>query len=217
MDRNHYIAQLKEGMQKMDLPPLPLQVLESLTQFQEILVKWNKKINLTAHRKVEASLERNFLDSLILPRHLHGRNEIMDLGSGAGFPGLVVKIALPESDLTLVESDQRKCAFLATVIRELKLNKVEVLNTYLETKRVKELKWVDRFAAIVSRATIPIPEILPLAASCLTVGGVFLGMVQEGPFQSKEGATPPLEFSEKIPYRLPFSGQGRKLLIFQKK
>lgn len=90
-----------------------------LRQYQALLLKWQEKINLISPGTMKDSWARHFQDSLqILPLVPDGPARLYDLGSGAGFPGLVLAIARPDLAVTLIESDAKKCAFLQAVSRE---------------------------------------------------------------------------------------------------
>ena len=197
----------------MGLPGLPDPIHEKLAAYQGLLAKWNSKINLTAHRSEESSLEKNFLDSLaLLP--LIPIGNIMDFGSGAGFPGLVLKISRPEISMTLVESDRRKSVFLETIVRELALQKTHVANLFLDSQKAKEMGWEGRFDGLVSRATMAIGELLPVGALCLKSGGVFLGMATEN--QEDLTLPPSISLGGESTYELPFSKISRRILLFKK-
>lgn len=105
---------------------------ESLKHYDVLLHKWQKAINLVGPSTLNDSWVRHFEDSLqLLPMIPDGARTLYDLGSGAGFPGMVIAIARPDLCVTLVESDQRKCAFLATVSHETDA-KVAILNERIE-------------------------------------------------------------------------------------
>ncbi|MFO1518192.1 MAG: 16S rRNA (guanine(527)-N(7))-methyltransferase RsmG [bacterium] len=217
MNQEDFIYRMKEGLSLMSLPLLSEDKLNLLFYYFLLLQKWNQKLNLTAHREEEESIEKNFLDCLSLIPHLDYSKEVMDLGSGAGFPGLVVKISLPHTLITLVEAIQKKSAFLSTVVRDLNLKEVEIQTTHLHTENFNQLGFRNRFDAIVSRATISINKILPLISLCLKKSGIFIGMVSEE-FSETETLNPPLflTIEKEISYQLPFSKLNRKLILFRK-
>jgi 16S rRNA (guanine527-N7)-methyltransferase len=217
MDQASFIQRLNQGLQEMGLKSPPQDVSKTLFFYQKILLKWNQKINLTAHRNPEESLEKNFLDSLVLIPYLRSCSEILDIGSGAGFPGLVIKIVLPEAKITLIESDRRKSAFLSTVIRELSLLEAQVITHHVDGGNAGSLGLKGNFDGVVSRATIPIEELLPLASSCLKENGIFLGMASflEPPIGSMPGSLK-MYLEKEVNYRLPFSNLSRKILVFRK-
>ncbi len=106
--------------------------VDQLERHYELLVKWNRAINLTSIRKSVDIVERHYCESLFLAKHLlPGRQRIVDVGSGAGFPGIPVAIALPHSSVALVESHQRKAVFLREASRV--LPNVSVLAVRAET------------------------------------------------------------------------------------
>lgn len=112
---------------------LSVEQLDHISTYIDILQKWNRKINLTSVRRPEEMVTRHFGESLFAARHLLRDQpladpplRVIDVGSGAGFPGLPMKIYAPAIHLTLIESNQRKAAFLREVIRGLKLGETEV-------------------------------------------------------------------------------------------
>ncbi len=120
--------------------------LERLVTDQELLLRWNRRINLTALQTPRRIVRQLFGESLYLTRVLVLRGRLLDVGTGAGFPGLALKIAVPSLDLTLIEANRRKCAFLKEVVRACGLAEVRVVS-----KRFQE--WVAHaggYAADVS-------------------------------------------------------------------
>jgi 16S rRNA (guanine527-N7)-methyltransferase len=101
---------------------------ERLRRHYELLVRWNRVINLTASRTLEDAVERHYCESLFAACHLPpSHSSIADLGSGAGFPGIPVAVMRPDCSVVLIESHQRKAAFLREAIRELGLANVRVI------------------------------------------------------------------------------------------
>lgn len=108
---------------------------EKLYHYQSLLHKWQKAINLVSKSTLNASEKRHFLDSYqLLDYIVRDVNSLVDFGSGAGFPGLVLAICRPDLDVHLVESDQRKCTFLQTVSRE-----THATNVTIHNQRIEEL------------------------------------------------------------------------------
>ncbi len=213
MVKNEFQSLLLEGMTRMELHKISEEVVVRLESYAELLMKWNDKINLTAHKSQEESLEKNFLDCLPLISFLSSSNKVLDIGSGAGFPGLMIKSVLTSLQLVLLEADRRKASFLATVIRELKLKEVEIVCEYLDHQSLSSLGFENQFDTIVSRATIPLPKILPLAEKCLIKGGFFLGMISN---HDELSPSPNLSLVNEISYILPFSKIQRKILVYLK-
>lgn len=109
------------------------EIQRKLEIYQNLLVKWQKSVNLVAPSTLESAWERHFEDSLQVSFFLKPMHKIIvDLGSGAGFPGLVTAILKPEKQIHLIESDQKKCAFLKTVSRETECQNVTIHNDRVE-------------------------------------------------------------------------------------
>lgn len=135
-----------------------------IRQYLGLLLKWNKKINLTAEKDADNILKRHVFDSLQYSRALRNTMRVMDIGSGAGFPGIPLKIIFPELSLVLVESQRKRCSFLETVVRDLGLGKVEVINS-----RAEDIPnhYEGQFDAVIFRAVSGLQ-------ACLTLGGRFV-------------------------------------------
>lgn len=181
------------------------------------LKRWNARINLTGLRSDRDIIVKLFLDSLALLSFLGEAKSLIDLGSGAGFPGLVLKIARPEITLTLVESRSKKAAFLEYVASALKLPGVQVAAVHLTPRLAAE--WVPRADAVVSRAALSLSQLIELAAPLLAPGGVLLA--PKGPHlgdaelqaacqaAASQGLSPPALRE----YQVPFLNEPRLLVM----
>lgn len=125
------------------------------------LKKWNRTYNLTALKKDEDIIVKHFIDSLLYLKVLpSGSIKLADAGTGAGFPGIPLKILRPEISLTLIESSRKKAAFLRHAIRTLKLNDASVLEQRLE--HIGD-EYKKSFDVIVTRATFSIKDFIKMA------------------------------------------------------
>ena len=125
---------LEDGLGRLGLA-LDEAKVEALCVYFAELSKWNRKMNLVAHAAAQQVLEAHFLDSLTLLPFLRAtdvQKKLLDVGSGAGFPGLVLKTVLPELEVTLIEPRQKRVSFLKHIIRTLGLKGVEVLAIRLD-------------------------------------------------------------------------------------
>jgi 16S rRNA G527 N7-methylase RsmG len=122
--------------------PLSDEQAAALESHYELLVRWNKVLNLTRIDRLDEAVERHYCESLFLAAHLPP-GKIADIGSGAGFPGFVVAVARPDCAVTLIESHQRKAVFLSEAIRKLP-------NARVLAKRAADV--IDDFDCVVSRA-----------------------------------------------------------------
>jgi len=196
----------------------------ALCRYFTELKKWNTKMNLVARADDKTLIETHFLDSLTLLPLLHEQSPtgpLLDIGSGAGFPGLAVKCALPELAVTLVEPRQKRITFLKHVIRTLHLAEVRVAATRVEPGDTTAGDTQTPFPLITSRAFADIPAFLAASEGLSPPGGLVICM--KGPKHEEEiaawrTATPasPYQLKEIRSTRLPFTGIERYLVIFEK-
>ncbi len=153
--------------------------------YLDLLLKWNEKINLTSIRDPETCVTRHFGESLLLIRHASLRGSLLDIGSGAGFPGLALKIVFPELSVTLLEPVAKKRAFLKEAARACGFTRVQVLADRIEDFSRSQVAPV--FETATSRAVGHHDEMLPFVAGCLQPGGkLYLWLTRDhGPGVSK--------------------------------
>jgi 16S rRNA (guanine527-N7)-methyltransferase len=196
---------------------------EVLAQFQVYLQElqtWNTRVNLTGLKSPRDMVIKHFLDSLAVLPFLNNPSSLADLGSGAGFPGLVLKLARPEIALTLVESRGKKAAFLEYLVALWRVPEVEVVQAHLTPRLARE--WGPRFAAVTSRATFGLKRFLELAAPLLLPEGRALALKgpqlspDELPAVQKRLSTLDLETLELLEYRLPLTGEPRLVVLATK-
>lgn len=143
----------------IELSPAQINQLE---QHYNLLIKWNKVLNLTSVRKVEEIVERHYCESIFMGLHLPaGALTVGDVGSGAGFPGIPIGIVRPECKVSLIESHQRKCVFLREATRELK--NVQVLPIRVEDVD-EAFDWVVCRAVLLSKIEKPVSALSALIA-----------------------------------------------------
>jgi 16S rRNA (guanine527-N7)-methyltransferase len=213
------LSLLQEGIAVLRLK-LPPDALDQLQVYLEELQVWNARTNLTGLKDPRDIVIKHFLDSLAVLPFVGRASSLMDLGSGAGFPGLVLKLARPALQLTLVESRQKKAAFLEYLISRLKLTGVKVAQTHLTPSLAR--KWEPKVNAVVSRAAFLLPRFLELAEPLLAKGGLVLalkGVNLPGlELDAAKSACPLLGLSpmEQREYRLPISDERRLLVMCRK-
>lgn len=148
--------------------------LEQLNKYAKLLISENKKYNLTAITEEEQIFLKHFYDSITLCKIIELQNQsLCDLGTGAGFPGLVLKILFPLLDITLIDATNKKCEFLKMVIKELDLKQIKVINA-----RVEEYAQNNReiFDIVTARAVAPIKHLLEYGIPLVKVNGNFIAM-----------------------------------------
>jgi len=172
---------LKEGLNQIGFSCSEEQKNAFMTFLSE-LKKWNRAYNLTALKTDEDIIIKHFLDSLLyLKAILNSELKIADVGTGAGFPGIPIKIIQPEMDITFIEPSRKKSAFLRHIIRTLKLKRVSILEKRIETLGESYEKTYD---VIVSRATFKIKDFLKKACPYVKEHGRLV--LSKGPKISEE-------------------------------
>lgn len=172
-------AQLAEGVAQLDLA-LPPQAQSRLLEYLELLQKWNRIYNLTAVREPAKMVSHHLLDSLAVVPQVTAAS-VLDVGSGAGLPGIPLALALPRTHVTLVDSSHKKTAFLQQAKLELKLDNVAVI-----CARVEEWRAGRTFELVISRAFSELAEFIALAGRHLAPGGRLAAM--KGVFPHEEMA-----------------------------
>ncbi|MCY4529002.1 MAG: 16S rRNA (guanine(527)-N(7))-methyltransferase RsmG [Chloroflexi bacterium] len=178
---------LIEGSSRLDIE-LDGEQVERFRTYYDELIAWNRNVNLTAVTSWDEVQERHFLDSLgvasALPDPvLDGSARVLDVGSGAGFPGLPLKIAYPRADLTLLEATAKKTAFLYHVVDKLGLQGVEVVTGRAEGEAHRS-EMREQFGAVVSRAVARLDVLAELCLPFCSVGGRMIA--QKGPKVEEE-------------------------------
>lgn len=193
--------------------------LASLAKYKDLLVEYNKKFNLTAIKSDEEIYLKHFYDSLTLIKaySLNGDLKLLDIGTGAGFPGLVLKIFYPDLELTLLDSNHKKIAFLEVVIKELNLKNVTCINSRAENLPKTYREYFD---IVTSRAVAHLRILLELSIPYLKVGGKLIAMKGLSEEEIKESAKILEKLDSRIvdtiKFNLPIEGSNRSLVIVQK-
>lgn len=197
---------LERGLGALGFEASAMQI-EQLLDYLDLIAKWNRVHNLTAIRDVEQMVAHHLLDSLAVQTHLR-KGSLVDIGSGAGLPGVPLAIMTPTLPVTLVESNQKKAAFLLQAIADLSLANVKVV-----AGRVETLRPASRYAQVISRAFAELALFAQLAEPILAPGGIMLAM--KGQLHPDELAAIPdwLRVVDKIPLEIPGLDAARHLVV----
>ncbi|MBI3570871.1 MAG: 16S rRNA (guanine(527)-N(7))-methyltransferase RsmG [Gammaproteobacteria bacterium] len=168
---------LQQGLRDMGLD-LPSRIPEKLLDFLELLEKWNKTYNLTAVRDPEQMVPRHLLDSLSVLPYLQGPR-VLDIGTGAGLPGIPLALARPDLEFTLLDSNAKKTRFATQALHELGLKNVAVVQ-----ERVEKFHPAEKFDTLIARAFASIPDMLAASRHLCAPNGRFL--VMKGVFPQEE-------------------------------
>jgi 16S rRNA (guanine527-N7)-methyltransferase len=213
------IAQLKLALRQLEVNVDDDQ-MKKLDQFAALVHRTNQSFNLTAHQTMEMIREKGIYDSLCFPvGQWQSKGRLLDLGSGAGFPGIPLNIIYPQFSMTLLEPTQKKAGFLTDLISALQLKKISVISQRAEVlARSEDFKPFDY---VVARAVAPLPILLELMIPLLKIGGqalVYKGKDYLSEIALSKHALYVLGASivEVKTHRLPTEHEQRSLLIIEK-
>jgi 16S rRNA (guanine527-N7)-methyltransferase len=200
----------KKGLIELGFMPSEEQTNAFMTYLSE-LKKWNKAYNLTGLKEDKDIIIKHFFDSLLyLKALLEGKIRVADVGSGAGFPGLPIKIIRPEIEMYLIEPSRKKAAFLKHIIRQLGLRKAEVIEKRIEEIRANQE--LDELVDVaVTRALFSIKDFMKKASHIVKEGGTLI--LNKGPKVDEELKKLQDVKYEVLPINLPFSDIKRYLII----
>jgi 16S rRNA (guanine527-N7)-methyltransferase len=189
--------------------------IQQIALYTELLLRWNRAINLTAICDVESIIKRHFAESIYLTKVVRLHESLLDVGSGAGFPGLALKVAQPDLGVVLLEPVTKKRAFLKEVVRECGLSQVEVSGVRVEDYSDAQPR---AFGSVTMRAVGSFNTVLPAAAKCLTPDGtlcLWLTRAEASALAERELSFSAL-FSWSEPVPIPLS-RDREILVGKRK
>lgn len=161
-------AQLERGMQKLGLENIP-QVINKLLIYKELLIKWNKSFNLTSIKNREV-VTHHFLDCLSIIPFIKS-SSLLDVGTGAGLPGIIIAIVKPDIKVSLIDKVGKKIAFIKRVVAELEIKNID---TYHD--RVELLTSEEKYDGIISRAFSNMDDFIKSTKHLIKSQGVWYGM-----------------------------------------
>jgi len=214
VDTQRYIDTLLEAAEAMDVACTP-ELAARMAEHQALVDKWAKRINLTTVTEASAAAVKHGLDCLLFTTVLTEPEPglTVDIGSGGGFPGLILALAQPQRPMVLLEPIRKRTSFLRAAAAQLKLDKLRVVEGRLEADApARGIAWpVSR---IVSRATIPPLDLVPLSAPYLAAGGELVLTSGAGapsvPALQEAAAGTGLSHTERREFTLP--GQATRIL-----
>lgn len=211
---------------RSDLTALHISLSENqisrFIKYYELLDEWNGRINLTAIKEYQDIMKKHFIDSLSLIRAYNVTKDaaLIDVGTGAGFPGLALKIAYPNLEVTLLDSLKKRISFLNEVISELQLSGVKTIHGRAEDYARSEL-FRERFDLCVSRAVANLSTLSEYCLPFVQLGGAFIAYKSERVSEEITDASYAISIlggrvKEQVEFMLPNSDIYRNLFVVEK-
>ena len=174
MEKNEFKLLMNNYLNKLNISLKDIQI-NQFYNYMNFLIEWNKVMNLTAIIEPEDIIVKHFIDSLTIYKYINNESSIIDVGTGAGFPGIPIKIAYPETKIVLLDSLNKRINFLNEVINKLELKDIKAIHGRAEEYgRNKEHR--ENFDIAVARAVAPLNILLEYLMPFVKVGGKCLCM-----------------------------------------
>lgn len=220
-DRNRGVSDLIKGLEELNINLNSVQI-EQFMNYYELLIEKNKVMNLTAITELSEVITKHFLDSLSIVKVYRPEMErIIDVGTGAGFPGIPIKIAFPNTQVMLMDSLNKRVVFLEEVIKKLNLNNISALHGRAEDYG-REKHYREAFDLCTSRAVAKLSTLSEYCIPFVKVGGRFIsyksGNISEELSEAKKAINllgGNLIRAEE--FNLPYTNIRRALILIEKK
>ncbi len=219
MEKQEFEQKIKTYADEIEIV-LNEQQIHQFYQYMELLLEWNEKINLTAITNPEEIIVKHFIDSLTIAKYVKENARLIDVGTGAGFPGIPLKIIREDIEITLLDSLNKRVNFLNEVIHELKLSKIQAVHSRVEDF-AKDKKNRESFDYATSRAVANLSTLSEYLIPLVKIGGNAISMkgseVDEEMKQSQKAISLLGGKIETIEtFQLPQSDINRNIIIIHK-
>lgn len=219
MEKQEFINKLYEKALKIDIN-ISKEELEKFYQYMEVLIEWNEKINLTAIIEPNDIILKHFIDSITINKYVEGQQNVIDIGTGAGFPGIPLKILNKDVKVTLLDSLNKRIQFLKEVGKQLELTNIEYIHSRAEELAANAL-YRQQYDVVTSRAVARLTTLLEYMLPFVKIGGRCICMKGSNIREELEEAEKAIQLLggkvEKIEnLLLPDSNQERNIVIIKK-
>lgn len=219
MDIKEFEEIFNEYLKELDLK-LEKNQIEQFYNYMQILIEWNEKMNLTAITEEKEIIIKHFIDSLTIYKYLSNEKSLIDVGTGAGFPGIPIKILKPEMEIVLLDSLNKRVKFLEEVINKLELKNIVAVHGRAEDFG-KNINYREKFDVVTSRAVANLPTLLEYLAPFVKVNKKCICMkgqdVEEELKKAKKAIDLfGLKVQEMDTFLLPRTDMRRNLVVLDK-
>ena len=219
MEKKIFKEIMTENLKKLNIE-LAEKQLEQFYEYMNILIEWNKVMNLTNITEPIEVIQKHFVDSLTVLKHIKETDMIIDVGTGAGFPGIPIKIAFPKTKIVLLDSLNKRIKFLNEVIAKLKINDIEAMHGRAEELAHNKI-YREKYDIAIARAVAPLNVLSEYLLPFIKVNGIAICMKgSKGKEEAKNGEKAIEILGGKIKeikeFELPNTDICRTILILEK-
>ena len=219
MEKLEFDKKMQEKSSELDIN-FSVEQLEKFYRYMELLIEWNEKMNLTAIIEPNEIILKHFVDSLTIIKYLKNVKTLVDVGTGAGFPGIPVAIMMSNLEITLVDSLNKRLIFLEEVIKELKLTNVKLVHSRAEEFGQNKM-YREKFDIATSRAVANLSTLSEYLIPLVKINGNIISMKAAQAEEEIEQAKNAIkELGGKInkikEFNLPQSDIGRTIILISK-
>lgn len=209
---------LIEGAKSFNLT-LTDQIVDKFFQYKQQVIEWNEKINLTAITQEEDFILKHFLDSISVLKFVNNSGSLLDIGTGAGFPGIPIKLIFDKINITLMDSLEKRVKFLKHTISLLDLKGIDAIHGRAEDLG-QRLEYREKFDICIARAVASLPVLMEYSLPFIKIGGTFIAMKAEtkGEIENSQKALQLLggKIETISEFILPMSDHKRTIICIKK-
>lgn len=219
MKEEEFNKKMKESLKKLNIE-LSEKQLNQFYNYMNILIEWNKVMNLTNITEPEEIIQKHFVDSLTILKSIRENDSIIDVGTGAGFPGIPIKIAFPKTKITLLDSLNKRIKFLEEVINKLELKNIETIHGRAE-EVAHNKKYREKYDIAIARAVAPLNVLSEYLLPFVKIGGYAICMKGvKGKEEAEEGKNAIKilggEITNSREFNLPNTEMARTIIEIEK-
>ena len=219
MKEEEFNEKMKESLKELNIE-LSEKQLNQFYNYMNILIEWNKVMNLTNITEPEGIIQKHFVDSLTVLKSIKENDSIIDVGTGAGFPGIPIKIVFPETRITLLDSLNKRIKFLEEVINKLELKNIETIHGRAE-EVAHNKKYREKYDIAIARAVAPLNVLSEYLLPFVKIGGYAICMKGvKGKEEAEEGKNAIKilggEITNNREFNLPNTEMARTIIEIEK-
>lgn len=219
MEKEEFYKKMREKAKEIHID-LSVEQMDKFNRYMDLLIEWNQKINLTAITEPEEIILKHFIDSLTILKYLKRNEKIVDMGTGAGFPGIPLSIVCNENKITLVDSLNKRLVFLQEVIKQLDLKNVETIHARAEDFGQNKT-YREQFDIATSRAVANLATLSEYLLPLVKIGGKCICMKASDIEQEVQDAKKAIDvlggtIHQIEKFTLPQSDIGRAIIMINK-